>query len=196
MKIAIVVMASGFGKRYGSNKLLEEFLGRPLYQYPLELAAESDAAPMIVVTRFPEIRAYVENNYPEAKVIWNDHPEHGISESLRLGLMASGKVDGCCFMVSDQPLLKKESVQRMICQFRKNPSDIVVCSDGEKRGNPAIFPSDLFGELYQLTGDQGGRRVMVHHEELLTEIRVSSAELMDIDRVKDKRMLEAKSRRQ
>ena len=63
--------------------------------------------------------------------------------------------------------LKKESVQRMICQFRKNPSDIVVCSDGEKRGNPAIFPSDLFGELYQLTGDQGGRRVMVQHEELL-----------------------------
>ena len=35
MKLSMIYMASGFGKRFGSNKLLASFEGRPLYTYGL-----------------------------------------------------------------------------------------------------------------------------------------------------------------
>lgn len=194
VQIALVVMASGYGKRYGRNKLLELFQDRPLYQYGMDVAAGSGADAVIVVTRFPEIKCYIEATYPDVQVIWNEHPEHGISESLRLGLTAAGDMEGCCFMVSDQPLFREESMHRLFRQFQEMPSHILVCCDGNKRGNPAIFPRHLFGELLQLTGDQGGRQVMLRHEDLLREVLVSSEELMDIDRVTDIQMLESKMR--
>ena len=32
-KIAIIIMASGYSERFGSNKLLESFLDKPLFTY-------------------------------------------------------------------------------------------------------------------------------------------------------------------
>ena len=96
-RIAVVLMASGFGKRYGANKLLEEFRGEPLFVHAFRRAAESGVDSICVVTRFPEIARYVESKRmeiagqsapPDIRVIWNEHPERGISESLRLGLSA------------------------------------------------------------------------------------------------------------
>lgn len=189
-KIALVVMASGFGKRYGTNKLLEFFCGKKLYQYVLELVADSEASPIIVVTRFQEIKEYILNHYPEIQVVWNTHPESGISESLRLGLNAAGEVDGCCFMVCDQPLFKKESLSNLLQKFQENSYSIIACNDGIRRGNPVIFPYQFLGELMELTGDQGGRQVILRHKEKLLEIAVYPEELMDIDCVADKYEME------
>ena len=146
-----------------------------MYQYVLELVADSEASPIIVVTRFQEIKEYILNHYPEIQVVWNTHPESGISESLRLGLNAAGEVDGCCFMVCDQPLFKKESLSNLLQKFQENSYSIIACNDGIRRGNPVIFPYQFLGELMEL-------------------IAVYPEELMDIDCVADKyemeRMLE------
>ena len=182
-RIAVVLMASGFGKRYGGNKLLEEFRGKPLFVHALRRAEESGADSICVVTRFPEIRDYAE---PERQVIWNAHPEKGISESLRLGLEAQREADGCCFMVCDQPLLSVRTLQRMFVAFRRRPDAICVCSDGHRRGNPVLFPSDLFGELLKLTGDSGGRQLLRKYPQRVREILVERPEeLYDIDSARD-----------
>ena len=46
MNVSLIYMASGFGKRYGTNKLLTEFQGEPLYLHGLLscLLYTSDAA--------------------------------------------------------------------------------------------------------------------------------------------------------
>ena len=36
-KIAIIIMASGYSERFGSNKLLESFLDKPLFTYTVDL---------------------------------------------------------------------------------------------------------------------------------------------------------------
>ena len=35
MKVSMIYMASGFGKRHGTNKLITEFRGEPLYLHGL-----------------------------------------------------------------------------------------------------------------------------------------------------------------
>lgn len=211
-RIAMVLMASGFGKRYGKNKLLEDFHGRPLFAYAFARAVESKADSICVVTRYPEIRDYVER-WQEAeseksirreeisvkgnlfssvqsseriRIIWNFHPERGISESLRLGLEAQKEADGCCFMVCDQPLLTAATLQRMFEAFCECEDNIFVCTDGSRRGNPVLFPKDLFGELMRLTGDSGGKQIIGRYPQRVREIMTeSSQELFDIDSVSD-----------
>lgn len=189
-QIGLVVMAAGFGRRYGSNKLLDSFQGKKLYQYTLELAAGCSADSIVIVTRFSEIKEHVDTHYPQIKVIWNEHPERGISESLKLGLKALGEVDGCCFMVCDQPLLERSSLEELLLKFRENPHCIVACNDGQKRGNPVIFSHAFFDELMELSGDQGGRQIIGRNRKKLLEITVSPWELMDIDCVDDRDKIE------
>lgn len=216
--IALVLMASGYGRRYGSNKLLEEFRGRPLFVHALEQAAGSGADSICVVTRYPEIRDYVDRwkkagrrdsmdgetlsedrqfsrpvrtsvSSPVIRntcVVWNSHPERGISESLRLGLSARPEADGCCFMVCDQPLLTSGTLRRMMKAFCRDPDAIFVCSDGCRRGNPVLFPKELFGELMQLTGDSGGRQILRKYPGRIREIIAARPEeLCDVDSAKD-----------
>ena len=54
-RIAVVLMASGYSERFGSNKLLEPFGNRCLFTYAVDLACASDVAMKIIVTRYEPI---------------------------------------------------------------------------------------------------------------------------------------------
>ena len=164
-RIAVVLMASGYSERFGSNKLLEPFGNRCLFTYAVDLACASDAAMKIIVTRYEPIKHYVKENAPKMDIVWNDHPERGISESIHLGIRYLRqskdyeKYAGCCFMVCDQPLLQKQSLQKLFESFYRNPEGIHMCVTKEREGNPVIFPKILFEELMALEGDKGGKRM-------------------------------------
>ncbi len=213
VRVAIVLMASGFGKRYGSNKLLETLNGRPLFTYGVEQALGSGADRVIVVTRFPEIREYVKKRIREEKtaglfvptkkaveesriqIIKNPYPQKGISESLKLGLRAAADCDGCCFMVCDQPLLKINTIKKVLDSFRKDSRHIYLCRSSKGRGNPVVFPADYYEELFLLEGDQGGKRVLERYPEQIREIHLADpAELEDMDEAADFQVLEEKLR--
>ena len=63
MKLSMIYMASGFGRRFGSNKLLASLGGRPLYMYGLTalaeaavlLQAEGTECQLITVSQYAEI---------------------------------------------------------------------------------------------------------------------------------------------
>lgn len=186
MRVSLVLMVSGFGKRYGANKLLEPFCGKPLFCWALEQAKKSGADHVTVVTAHEEIRKEVLQNYPTNTLVWNEHPKHGISESLKLGLMQEQESEGCCFLVGDQPLLGAGSLERLLNVFRNHPDKICCCFDGKRRGSPVIFPSKYYKELLALEGDCGGKAVMRHHPENILEVAVArKEELVDIDRKSD-----------
>lgn len=195
-KLAIVIMASGYSERFGSNKLLESFLDQPLFTYAVDLAASCDVEMKIIATRYEPIMQYVEENAPTINIVWNEHPERGISESIHLGIQYLKqqkdyeKYAGCCFMVCDQPLLQKESMQELFKSFYTNPEGVHMCVTKEREGNPVIFPRQLFDELMALEGDKGGKRVAKQHPELLHKVYVSEKELSDMDYKEDKINLE------
>ena len=83
-KIAIIIMASGYSERFGSNKLLESFLDKPLFTYTVDLVASCQAEMKIIATRYEPVIQYVKENVPSMSIVWNAHPERGISESIHL----------------------------------------------------------------------------------------------------------------
>lgn len=184
MDIGCVLMASGFGARFGSNKLLALADGIPLIHRALKTYGQVPFARRVLVSQYEDILT-LGPTYGFAPV-YNDTAALGISASVRLGTASMAGMDGILFGVCDQPWLTAASVETLLAAFRSSPSEIYALSQGAKRGNPVIFPSSLASELLSLTGDTGGGQVIRSHPTLLRLVNaLDPRELDDIDRPED-----------
>ena len=179
MKIGCVVMAAGDARRFGENKLAAVLDGKMLIRRALEAVPAEEFCTVAVVTQYPEVEALA------AKFgftpVHNPHPDWGISHTIRLGLEALGDCDGALFQVSDQPLLRRESIRAEVECFRRYPDKLVGLGHDGVRGNPCIFPAAYFPELLELTEDRGGSSVIRRHEADLLLVEVPAWELEDVD---------------
>ena len=179
LKLGCVVMAAGNARRFGENKLAAELDGRSLIRRALEAVPGEAFDSVVVVTQYPEIADLAQEfHFTE---IQNEHPDFGISHTIRLGLSQLQDCDGVLFLVSDQPLLRQESVAELVRLWQKQPDNIAALSHGGVRGNPCLFPAPFFPELMNLREDKGGNTVIRRHEDCLVLLEVDSRELTDVD---------------
>lgn len=184
MKIGAVLMASGFGARFGGNKLLQEVNGVPMIRKTFSAlpAALFDRA--VVVSSYPEILDLAKER--KYQPLPNPQAAEGQSASIRLGLAELLDMDGVLFAVCDQPWLMRKSVKRLLEAFTLFPDKICTLSWQGKRGNPVIFPSEFFSQLLSLTGDRGGAKIIQANPHRLYLVKVGRGiELRDVDVLSD-----------
>lgn len=180
-----VVMASGVGKRFGSNKLLADFRGAPLVCRALD-ATEGIFARRVVVTRHREIQQLCREKNVEC--LLHDLPQR--SDTVRLGLEALSGVDSCLFCPGDQPLLCRDTVAAMALCARQEPESIWRTAFGERPGAPVLFSGWAFPELLSLPEGAGGGAVIQKHPERVRLLPVrDDKELMDADTPEALRLL-------
>lgn len=177
----ILYLASGSGRRFGSNKLLHPIDGKPMFQYGLELlrGLPEDCA-VTVVSRYAEIREEAQSmgffavDAPDS--------EQGVSHTIRAGLSDLYGVqeeDYLLFLVADQPYLTRASLDRLLALADGETECGSMCY-GNQPGNPTLFSARLFPELMALEGDRGGRAVLKKHNCIFVPVD-SAKELEDID---------------
>ncbi len=183
--IGIVLLAAGKSKRYGSNKLLAEVDGKQMFMHITDLAAGYPACGKVIVTRFPEIEDYAEKK--GIHVVKNEHPEEGISYSLRLGLSAILKnapdIKGVLFAVCDQPYLEERSMEKMLELAYQNQDKIICAASEGENGNPVYWGKIYFPELMETSGDVGGKQIMRKYESDVIRCQIPKNELKDVDKV-------------
>lgn len=197
--IHIIYMAAGNSRRFGSNKLLYELDGKPMYRHLLErlieikdrynkLKSDSPVIDITVVTRYREILDYC-SSIPDCHAVLSPDSEKGISYTIKAGIMAvqeqkkTGMQDYYMFAVADQPYLKNQSVIKLIDKVLENKGNIRLVFSlrcGDTVGNPCVFHSSLISQLLSLEGDKGGRSVAKKHDCVYVDI-ADELELMDID---------------
>lgn len=157
MKLGCVVMASGLSRRFGEeNKLLAPFLGRPLLLHTLEQLPREGLDRIVVVTRWPRVAQLCEPLNLPCQV----HQLPDLSDTIRLGLAHMGEMDGCLFLVGDQPLCSRESLLRLTGAFLSRPDTPARLAFQGRPGNPVLFPRSLFPALAALKGDRGGGSIL------------------------------------
>lgn len=180
MKLGAVLMASGAGARFGSNKLLYPIGGVPMVERAFAAVPSGLFHRACVVSCYPKILAKAEERGYQA--IFNTRASEGQSASVRLGLSALQDMEGALFCVCDQPWLRQDSVERLLADFVAHPNCICALSWKGVRGSPVVFPSDLFPDLLALTGDRGGGGVIRANGKRLRLVEASSPEeLQDVD---------------
>jgi guanine deaminase len=185
MKIALVLTAAGSSKRFGSDKLAYPIDGKPMLLHALELY---DRLRDRFVSRTVVLKAGTSDRRTAAermeyRVAENPNPERGMASSVVIGTEQAMKSDpdGILYAVGDQPRVTEKTVNALLDTFEKDPTRIVAPVANGRRGNPVLFPKDLFGELLKLTGDVGGSQVIAKHRGRLVTVEVPAAELYDVD---------------
>lgn len=179
MNIGCVVLAAGNAARFGENKLHRTVAGKSLIRRALEAVPADHLSTIVVVTQYAEI-AELAKAFSFTPII-NAHPEWGQSHSLKLGLEAVDHCDAVLFQVADQPMLRRETVERLIALYLQHPDHIAALSCDGVKGNPCLFPARFFPELMALEGDRGGRGVRANHEDDTVTLEVPLEEMWDVD---------------
>ena len=180
LTVGCLLMAAGNAERFGENKLLcAAWDGRSLIEHALNAIPRECFARVLVVTQYPEITALAKAHGFET--LQNEHPGRGQSETIRLGTRALSDCDAICFMVADQPMLKRKTVAQELKFFRAHSKNIVGLGHNGVRGNPCLFPARFFPELLTLEGDVGGGAVIRKHLDELLLFPADERELRDAD---------------
>ena len=179
MKIGCLIMAAGNARRFRENKLAAVYRGKSLIRRALEAVPKELFHKVTVVTQYSEIEEMAQEFGFD--MIRNKHPDYGISHTISLGTEAMADCDGIIYMVSDQPLLCRSSVEKVVLFWREHPEHIVGAAYDGKRGNPCIFPREFYPELLALREDHGGNRVIRAHPERLLTVEIPQQELTDVD---------------
>ena len=177
MKIGCVVMASGEGKRFGSNKMLADIKGLPLVVRTIRSVPRTFDT--VVSTRWPEVADLCQDE----RVACVLHDGALRSESVRAGL-AFG-LDrgwrGCLFFPGDQPLVSEASFKALVDTFKAGGGVVPVrLSLHGEPASPVLFPASLFPDLMVLEGKDGGSSLLRGRTDVqLVEAR--AYELWDVD---------------
>lgn len=176
-KVGCVIMASGLSKRFGSNKLMADFNGKPMILHALQ-ASDSLKDHRVVVTRHADVAALCQEQ--GVNVILHDLPHR--SDTIRLGLEALGDVDACLFLPADQPLLRRETVTTLVNQWEADQEKILRPFHNDTPGSPVLFPRWALPELQNLPEGKGGNWVIKNHPEKTAAMQIEDPyELMDAD---------------
>ena len=176
-KTGCVIMASGLGKRFGGNKLMAEFHGKPMIRQALD-ATEGLFTRRVVVTRHESVAELCRGQNVE--VVLHDLPNR--NDTVRLGLEALGDLDCCMFLPGDQPLLRRETAAKLLQNWQQHPDSIIRPIHEDTEGSPVVFPSWAFPELKNLPEGKGGNVVIKNHPHEVIRVSVSDPfELADVD---------------
>jgi molybdenum cofactor cytidylyltransferase len=192
-RTAAVVLAAGGSSRFGSPKQLARWGGKTFLERAVDVALASQARPVIVV-----LGAEVEQSQAmlagrPVEIIINDAWAEGQSTSMKAGLAAlPANVSGALFMLIDLPGVMPDIVDALIQRYWQTLAPIVWPEFEGKRGNPVLFDRALFPKLKQISGDTGGRPVLLAHKDQAERVVMTDeAILQDVDRPED--LEEAKS---
>jgi len=183
MKISAILLAAGLSRRMGEDKLLLMHSGESLLMLAINLLSELSLFERIVVTTSERLSGVqLKENI---RVVLNNNPQVGQSESIRLGVSeASGS--HFMFFVADQPGLTVSALNPIFYAVREAPDKIVfplVCGEPS---SPAVFPARFKAELLALSGDMGGREVRQSFPDFCLGVPTDNPNLfVDVDDMKD-----------
>lgn len=175
-----ILLAAGFAKRFGSQKLLAKL---PDGRCVVEAAAQNLLAcgePVIAVTGDDaNLQRVLEGC--GCRVVVNADAQAGMGASIAAGVRASPEADGWLVALGDMPYVQPATIAR-IRQALPDETGIVAPTFDRMRGHPVAFGRAFRDELLSLTGDLGARSVVASHADRLVLLPVDDAGVLaDID---------------
>lgn len=162
-----VVLAGGFGSRFGGGKLTAPWRGGVLIDGALAAAFAAPVRSVTVVTGADAAvadaaRAFAAGRGEIARlrlVHAADHAE-GMAATLRVGIASlAGDAGGAFVFLGDMPLIPIGVLPALAAALADGAKAAAPVFDGQ-RGHPVLFSRDLFEGLLALTGDEGARNVL------------------------------------
>jgi molybdenum cofactor cytidylyltransferase len=181
-RIHSIVLAAGFGSRFGGGKLTAPWRGGVLLDGALDAAF---AAPvqgvLVVVGADAKVAAHAEAR--GARIVQAKDHALGLSASLKAGIGALPKdAAGALVFLGDMPLVPHAVLAPLAVALQAGAPAAVPVFDG-RIGNPAALSARLFPDILALDGDRGARAILDGlGEGLVKVVSPDAGVLIDVDR--------------
>lgn len=177
--VAVILAAGTSSRMEGSQKLVEALAGEPILSRVAWAGLESKAESVTVVLGHDS--ALVREVVPDGvHILVNADYRSGLASSLRVGLASlEPATEAAVVLLGDMPFVRSDHIDALIDHWR--PGTICVACHRSQRGNPVLWPSELFDEMMGLAGDRGARSLMAAHPEMVLEVQMDEAVTFDVD---------------
>jgi molybdenum cofactor cytidylyltransferase len=180
-----LVLAAGFGSRFGGGKLMAPWRGGVLIDGALDAAfAAPVAAVYVVVGADPAVAAHAEAR--GARIVEARDHALGLSASLKAGVAALPEgAAGALVLLGDMPRVPHAVLQPLVEAVQAGALAAVPVFEG-RTGNPAALSAVLFPKIMALEGDRGARALIEGLGEAVALIPAPDAGVLyDVDRPED-----------
>jgi molybdenum cofactor cytidylyltransferase len=181
MRVAAILLAAGSSRRFGGEKLLAPYRGRPLYEHALEALLSSPGIDTTLVVVRPGFAAPPER--PRCRFVVNPEHEEGLASSLRTGVRAAPEeADAYLVALADMPGITPGLIAALVAHYRVAGEQIVVPVHRGRRGHPVMMSRGLRQALLAIRGDVGARELIRAHPEGVGEFETADAAVVfDVD---------------
>ena len=180
-----VLLAAGESKRLTGDRPKQLLLidGEPLVRRVAKNVLASRLRELIVVVGFMADSVRPVLSDLEVNIVNNVEYAKGQSSSVKLGLrLVDSSACAALFIPADQPFLSSTLLDELISTYEGSGGPIVMPTYKGRRGAPLLFDRSLFPELASITGDEGGRQILKHHQSGIVTVTLDSERpLLDID---------------
>ncbi len=182
--IRIAILAAGRSSRFGTNKLLQRWRGRPLLSYVLDSAIRTCPEQVFVVTGADESMITPICAEFAVETVFNPDFASGIGTSIAAAARGcEANADGMLLLLGDQPLVTATHLEELIELWDGNPDRICATRFSNTLGPPVLFGSAYFQQLAQMTGDRGARELIANSDQVVAADFAAAA--IDIDELDD-----------
>jgi molybdenum cofactor cytidylyltransferase len=187
--LAAILLAAGSSRRYGeANKLVEIVDGEPLVAHVAAALTNAGLTSIIVVTGHdaPLIGRALTPFGAGLRYVHNQRHAAGMGTSIAAGVAAlPGGIDGVLIAQGDMPGVNTALVNMLAQRFTEAGSDHITAPwlTGPGRfGNPVVWPRRLFPALAALTGDIGGKALLIAEDGTIERVAIADhSAATDID---------------
>lgn len=155
---AVVILAAGGSSRFGKPKQLLLWKGMPFVRYIALTALETGLDEIVLVTGREAEGVSQAVSDLNLKIVHNPNWTDGQGTSVSLGTRAlHPKIGAALFLLSDQPLITSSLIQSLFEYHSRTLAPIIAPLVDDKRTNPVLFDKEIFPDLSNLSGEEGGR---------------------------------------
>jgi molybdenum cofactor cytidylyltransferase len=189
-RVAAIVLAAGESKRFGSNKLLQEWKGKALLQHVLDAVRSSNVDRRVLVLGYEPEAMLALIDYEGFELATNQDWAEGQSGSVLIGLeTVENDVEAVMYLLGDMPLVQSQLINKLITRHAETLAPIVAPEVRGEWGNPVLFDRVSFPAFSELEGDRGAKVLFSRFE--IEPIKSDSTASWDVDYPED---LEEKTR--
>ena len=172
-RVYAVVLAAGESSRLGVSKQLLELEGKPLVVHVVDRAISAEIDGVIVVTGSHASEIELELRERPVYQQFNPRFAEGQGASLAAAVRALPRDAGAIVvLLGDMPGIATAAISRVAGAWRTGHPPAVIARYGSWRGHPVLFDRDLFPELADLDGDEGGRTLLQELGNRVVEVPV------------------------
>ena len=180
------VLAAGRGSRMGGAKHLLALDGAPLLERVVRALGQVRVARILAVLAPGDTAGAALAERLGVAVVRAESADEGRAASVRAAVRAvSRDAAGLLIALADQPFLEPGDFSALTSDFARAQGAIVRARYAGEPGTPVVFARAYFPELLELSGRDGGRRVIAAHPDAVRFVDLPAERGRDLDRPED-----------